>query len=93
MSPIQGRGAELCPKNRFKVLIRPLKARLKVLLKILIRLLKARLKVLLKALIRLLKARLKVLPKALNRLGSSTPPFPTLAPCGSQQCTRTSVET
>ena len=42
------------------MLIRLLKARLKVLLKVLIRLLKARLKVLLKVLIRLLKARLKV---------------------------------
>ena len=51
-----------------KVLIRLLKARLKVLLKVLIRLLKAPLKVLLKVLIRLLKARLKVLLKVLIRL-------------------------
>ena len=51
-----------------KVLIRLLKARLKVLLKVLVRLLKARQKVLLKVLIRLLKARLKVLLKVLIRL-------------------------
>ena len=50
------------------VLIRLLKARLKVLLKVLIRLLKARLKVLLKVLIRLLRARPKVLLKVLIRL-------------------------
>ena len=65
MSPIRGRGAELCPKNRVKVLIRLLKARLKVLPKVLRRLLNARLKVLLKVLIRLLKAHLKVLLKVL----------------------------
>ena len=66
--PNPSRWGRVMSKNRFKVLTRLLKARLKVLLKVLIRLLKARLKVLLKVLIRLLKARLKVLLKVLVRL-------------------------